>query len=1032
MNRLFAMIFVIAGLAIALPPLGLSQEEPDEIEEIEESGPRLGEGEARRILAEEIAPGASRQQQVEYYQLRERAAFTVGDAAIRFDALRRLVALTEAPDKLSPYIGSLWREEMRYGNLTKALELGESLVRHPAATPLQRLTFSVVLGRDYVSLGYRDRAAEVLKKVEAEGKDLRDTRGPHQVAVTVILVEDLRARVLHVQGDPEGALAAMRRAIEASHAEVERSRAAAGSSRTNMEYDNAIQARNSVMRTAVWLYFKQGRNEEAEGLARLGLRLAVEERTGGVTVGYWHGKLAQALLGERRFEEAVTAANEALAILRASAASESSLFIVSTQTWLMQALFGLERWPDADRLAAEMRASTADDRKARALVDNPVLQAFLHLKNGRLGQARERIDGVVRHHQRWYGEKNASTIEARAVRALVLQAQDAERLALEDYRAVFAYVFSPESTFGDAQPGGVRGFYLPQALRGFLGLVRERHAKDGNSIDEELVDLSFRVADRLQLSTVQQALIDSASRVLASTPELEVCVRREQEQRIKARETLTQLNREHAEHQRLSQEAKDRLDAGKAALEAGKAAKEDKKKLAQEAAAEREQAHARQAALNQLREKYEALEKERGEMQREIGSRFPEYQALVNPKPPSLGELARLLAKDEAFVSLYPFDQGTLVWGLGAGGRPIFQVAALTALEIRDLVTRLRATLDLSENPDPAKVGFDAASSYRLYRELLLPVWPAIGSPRVVTIATAGDLGQLPFAVLMTRPPESPFDPTRAGWLLRETAVNQIATAAAFRALRESRQRAKPAGAFFGFGDPLFKSAGAPASAASSPWKPGRGVIKVGQAPDYGAMAALPETRDEILAIAKALGADAAKDVRFGAQATRAAAMTTNLSDRRVIAFATHGLRPGDLPGLSRPALAMAAGAPGESPLLVLDDVLTIKLNADWIVLSACNTASGDGRAQEAFSGLARAFFFAGARSALATHWAVESLSAQQLVTRTFAHQAANRDAARAESLRHAQLEFLEGQAGAAFAHPFFWAPYALYGDPAQ
>ena len=388
------------------------------------------------------------------------------------------------------------------GNQTEALELGESLVRHRAATPLQRLTFSVVLGRDYVALGDRDRAADVLKKVEAEGKDLRDTRGPHQVADTVILVEDLRARVLYVQGDPEGALAAMRRAIEASHAEVKRSRAAAGSSRTNMEYDNAIRTRNSVMRTAVWLYFKQGRNEEAEGFARLGLRLAVEERTGGGTVGYWHGKLAQALLGERRFEEAVAAANEALAILRTSAASESSLFIVSTQTWLMQALFGLERWVDADRLAAEMRAATADDRKARALVDNPVLQAFLHLKNGRLSQARERIDGVVRHHQRWYGERNASTIEARAVRALVLQAQGAERLALEDYRAVFAYVFAPESTFGDAQPAGVRGFYLPQVLRGFLGLVRERHAKEGNSIDEELVDLSFRVADRLQLSTV--------------------------------------------------------------------------------------------------------------------------------------------------------------------------------------------------------------------------------------------------------------------------------------------------------------------------------------------------------------------------------------------------------------------------------------------------------------------------------------------------------------------------------------------------
>ncbi|MCK7471251.1 MAG: CHAT domain-containing protein [Desulfomicrobium escambiense] len=161
--------------------------------------------------------------------------------------------------------------------------------------------------------------------------------------------------------------------------------------------------------------------------------------------------------------------------------------------------------------------------------------------------------------------------------------------------------------------------------------------------------------------------------------------------------------------------------------------------------------------------------------------------------------------------------------------------------------------------------------------------------------------------------------------------------------------------------------------------------------------------------------------------------MTTNLSDRRVIAFATHGLRPGDLPGLSRPALAMAAGAPGESPLLVLDDVLTIKLNADWIVLSACNTASDDGRAQEAFSGLARAFFFAGARSVLATHWAVESLlgpAAGHAHLRPPGGQPRLPPAPRACATRSSSSS--TARPAAAYAHPFFWAPYALYGDPVQ
>ncbi|HSV91946.1 MAG TPA: hypothetical protein VLH81_02670, partial [Desulfobacterales bacterium] len=555
-------------------------------------------------------------------------------------------------------------------------------------------------------------------------------------------------------------------------------------------------------------------------------------------MAFWHERLAQALLGERRFEDAVAAANEALAVLRAGSAVESSVRTISTQVILMQALFGLERWADADRLADGMRAATTGDRTARGMVDNPVLQAFLHLKNGRLGQARERIDGVVSFRQRAYGERNELTVEARAVRALVLQAQGAERLALDDYRAVFANVFAPEKSFGDAQPGGLRGFFLPQALRGFLALVAERFAKDGSGTDAELVDLSFRVADRLQLSTVQRALIDSAARVVAATPELAELIRREQEQRIQAREATGTLIRALAEDHRLTQEARQRHAAGKAA-------KEDEKKLAQEAAEERERAKQRQAQLKQLRDQLEAIDRERGGLQTEIGRRFPEYQSLVNPKPPGFAELAKLLGKDEAFVGLYPLDRGTFVWGIGAGGKPSFHVAPLTAAEIRDLVTRLRAVLDLADAPDPATAAFDAATSHRLYRELVAPVRPALGAARVVTFVTAGDLAQIPFAVLTTRPTEGAFDPAGTAWLVREAAVNQIATAAAFRALRESSRRTRPAEAFFGFGDPLFGGTSTPSAAASRPVKPGRGLMKVEQVQDYGTMAALPETRDE-------------------------------------------------------------------------------------------------------------------------------------------------------------------------------------------
>jgi CHAT domain-containing protein len=146
-----------------------------------------------------------------------------------------------------------------------------------------------------------------------------------------------------------------------------------------------------------------------------------------------------------------------------------------------------------------------------------------------------------------------------------------------------------------------------------------------------------------------------------------------------------------------------------------------------------------------------------------------------------------------------------------------------------------------------------------------------------------------------------------------------------------------------------------------------------------------------------------------------------------VVVFATHGLLAGDLPALNQPALAMAATAdPAQSPLLTLEDVLGLKLNADWVVLSACNTAGADGRAEEALSGLARGFFYAGSRSLLVTHWAVESNSAMLLTTRTFDAYINNAKLGRSQALRESMLHVMQNPQ---FSHPTYWAPYALVGE---
>jgi CHAT domain-containing protein len=102
------------------------------------------------------------------------------------------------------------------------------------------------------------------------------------------------------------------------------------------------------------------------------------------------------------------------------------------------------------------------------------------------------------------------------------------------------------------------------------------------------------------------------------------------------------------------------------------------------------------------------------------------------------------------------------------------------------------------------------------------------------------------------------------------------------------------------------------------------------------------------------------------------------------------------------------------------------------VVLSACNTAGGE-RDGAAMSGLVRGFFYAGTRSVLATHWAVESEASRQLVGQIFAEQAKDARGNRAASLKRAQLAMIDGAiGGGSYAHPFYWAPYALFGDPAR
>ena len=235
----------------------------------------------------------------------------------------------------------------------------------------------------------------------------------------------------------------------------------------------------------------------------------------------------------------------------------------------------------------------------------------------------------------------------------------------------------------------------------------------------------------------------------------------------------------------------------------------------------------------------------------------------------------------------------------------------------------------------------------------------------------------------------------------------------------------------------------------------------------------LPETADEARDIASAVGGKT--DLFLREQAQERSLKAADLSDTRFLHFATHGLLGAEFlqlkldaidadiaagaeaPVRSKPALgakpaaagstrAAALGQPalvlslvgelkGEDGLLTMREVIEdLNLNAELVVLSACNTAGESDEAYngEGFAGLTRAFMFAGARGLVVSHWAVESLSTKQLMTEMFRHLAqgiaatAALDQARTR-IRTAPLE-ADGQRYSR-AHPYFWAPFVYVGD---
>ncbi len=765
---------------------------------------------------------------------------------------------------------------------------------------------------------------------------------------------------------------------------------------------------------------RQGRLAEGEADVRSALLSRLR------TVGKYHADTAQIsnmlahLISEQaRFTEAQQLALSAVEIYRALGYPEESLLHATALNQYAIGLFTQRRWDEAAEVFARLDTATRDwEPTKRDRIRLGWSRIFTAYNTGKVAEGLELAEALVERTKERMGEKHLDYAIAQGIRGAGLTYSNRDAEAMQAFKAALPVMLTAarEGDYDEATGAAALDIRMQNIAEAYM-LVLARASDPSGALARE----SFRLGELTRGQAVQKAVAASSARVAMSDPALAVLVRTEQDLEMQVAAALGNLN-------------------NLLTLPAGE---RDEKEV-----------QALNAAIGKLR-------KTRETTRREIEGKFPNYADLVASKPSSAEDVRAVLGPGEAFVSFYFGRRSTFVWAVPKQGQVAFARVQDSPRQLEEKIKKLRSALEpqvamISEIPP-----FDVALAHELYTLLLKPVESGWKNSKNLIVVTNGALGLLPLGLLPVAPAELKADggPLFAGyrsvpWLARSHAVTMIPSASALRTLRQLPPGSDKRERMIGFGDPYFNAQQAAEMSRAEPAvtvadSSLRGVPLSRRAAsqtqgvdsaELGLLPRLPDTADELRSIALALQADPSKVLHLGKDANERTVKSAALDKYRIVAFATHGLVPGELNGLTQPALALTAPHVADvdgDGLLTMEEILSLKLDADWVVLSACNTGAGAGAGAEAASGLGRAFFYAGTRALLITNWSVHSQSARELVSDLFRRQAADPKLTRGEALRAAMMSLLDGQGFAdhqgktlfTYGHPLFWAPYSIIGD---
>ena len=728
------------------------------------------------------------------------------------------------------------------------------------------------------------------------------------------------------------------------------------------------------------------------------------------------------LYEQGRYNDAVNMAKLSLLLINESCIPDVSSHRAMARNNLARAFMAIGRWQDA-RL--QFNKIKQDLKTNKVLYENLYAGSPDHalslLQSGASVSALPILKNRAERLEKLLGPKHYDTAQTKAYLAIANSKlgnlEESLKLFFENVPLIIQRSRQSVTHSEGTQSITFRKRIILESYIELLAKIR------GTTIEKKFgvnaISEAFKLADIARSSTVERLLAQSSARSTAHTPELSNLARREQD-----------LQRQ--------------ISAQWASLSTG----------ALSGVVGTSSEHNARAAIDKLRSA-------RATLMEEIEREFPGYANIINPPRMSINEAQGLLREEERLLTVYMGEQKTFVWSVTKKSTPVMYV-----------INKSRQTMDLIINNirkglNPAgveKIGnipkFDISAAHNLFKILFEKDSHNWRDSETLIYVPHGMLSTLPLAVLplTNKSPTGRELPLFSGyqkvdWIVNKFDIATLPSISSLNSLRKFSNRKVAQLSFLGFGNPQFSKN----LSSNTITKKFQGTTLRGKLSTIE-FRSVPETRDlpsakledlpqlpgageEIYELARILDADMTRDVYLGDKASEENVKSAPLGNYNIIAFATHGLISGDLDGLHQPALALSSpsitGGIGDG-ILTMDEIMALRINAEWVVLSACNTGTSDSTGAEAISGLGGAFFYAGAEAMLVSYWPVETTSSRMLTTELFRLQRSNAILTRSEALRqtyqslikHDGFRVVSGEIVFSYAHPIFWAALNLIGLP--